>query len=158
MVTLTSCPAFTALFMFGAICFYTAKIALDDHLLSEKSLTVLSGPADARDKSWHLDPFRIRIKNQQTTLTNPKDTVQTSHVQGQQNTNKNPQSLKFPSKCTLSENVIKYWEEETVDSFESPLRNCSGLLEKRIENRKYLAFQPDLGGWNNIRMGKEIIY
>ena len=158
MVTLTSCPAFTALFVFGAICFYTAKIALDDHLLSEKSLSVLFRPADARDKSWHLDPFRKRIEDHSNTLVSPKDAARTSHVQGQHNTNKNPHSLKFPTKCALSENVIKYWEEETEDSFESPLRNSSGSLEKRIENRKYLAFQPDLGGWNNIRMGKEVIH
>lgn len=158
MVTLTSCPVFTALFAFGAICLYTAKIALDDHLLSEKSLSLLFGPADARDKLWHLDPFRKRTENRQITLVSSKDTVQTSRMQDEQNTNKNPHSLKFPSKCMLSENVIKYWEEVTVDSFESPLRNSSGLSEKRIENRKYLAFQPDLGGWNNIRMGKKIIH
>ena len=57
--------------------------------------------------------------------------------------------VSFPPSCSISP-YVQYWDEET-DCFESPLRNQSGL-QQPLRQRKYVVFQPDLGGWNNIRM------
>lgn len=71
---------------------------------------------------------------------------------------KSPTSSKcryfLPTKCAVSP-FVKYWDDYT-DCFESPLRNSSGLHQS-LEKRKYVVFQPDLGGWNNIRMGLEVV-
>ena len=69
--------------------------------------------------------------------------------------------MKISSKCLLEFNssnaidpLIKYWDDST-DCYSSPLRKTSGLSSSWID-RKYLLFQPDLGGWNNIRMSLEV--
>lgn len=64
-------------------------------------------------------------------------------------------TIRFPATCEMDPRMIKYWDEE-ADCFESPLRNISGLQNPVIEKRKFVVMQPDLGGWNNIRMALEI--
>jgi hypothetical protein len=49
--------------------------------------------------------------------------------------------------------LIKYWED-TTDCYDSSLKRISGSTA-RLEDRRYILFQPDLGGWNNIRMSLE---
>jgi hypothetical protein len=184
MVNLTSCPVFTVLLTLGALFFYSSKIALDNHLLFQSHSDVAFDPSVPRDKSWHLGPQRSKSKessknqgaehsstdandvskennnNQIKTLSETEMKAESAHDsdshESQTNRPKrgvNNCHLKFPSKCPLSSNLIKYWEEETFDCFQSPLRNVSGLVAEN-EERRFLAFQPDLGGWNNIRMGE----
>eukprot|EP01039_Chlorochromonas_danica_P010999 gene10999-12246_t len=43
-----------------------------------------------------------------------------------------------------------------MDCFESPLRIHHGLHAKP-SHRKFIVFQPDEGGWNNIRMALEVV-
>jgi hypothetical protein len=62
--------------------------------------------------------------------------------------------VNFPPKCPIHP-YIHYWDDDT-DCFESPLRKSSGLTAKN-EDRKFIVFQPDLGGWNNIRMALEVV-
>ena len=62
--------------------------------------------------------------------------------------------ISFPPSCRISP-YVKYWDED-ADCFPSPLRNFSGSSQP-IEDRKYVVFQPDLGGWNNIRMALEVV-
>eukprot|EP01034_Spumella_vulgaris_P030395 gene30395-37604_t len=51
--------------------------------------------------------------------------------------------------------IVRYWDE-TSDCYISPLRGASGS-DAPVEDRKYVVFQADLGGWNNIRMGLEVV-
>ena len=55
--------------------------------------------------------------------------------------------------CGISP-LVQYWKVST-DCYESPLRGRNGL-SATIENRKYVVMEPDLGGWNNIRMSLEV--
>jgi hypothetical protein len=64
-------------------------------------------------------------------------------------------TVSFPSSCKLYNRLIKYWDED-ADCFTSPLRKSSGLQNPNIEERRYVVMQPDLGGWNNIRMALEL--
>ena len=112
----------------------------------------LSGPPQ-RDRYWHLN----RVASHSNKLIAViKDLIDQNFYKTELPEKRHDDLLKFPSKCKLSKNLIKYWAEET-DRFESLLRNSSGLSTERVEDRRYLLFQPDLGGWNNIRMGKIIL-
>ena len=55
--------------------------------------------------------------------------------------------------CLISP-LVKYWSED-ADCYESPLRALNGL-STAPDNRKYVIMEPDLGGWNNIRMSLEV--
>jgi hypothetical protein len=63
-------------------------------------------------------------------------------------------SLYFPSKCKIHP-LVHYWDDES-ECYVSPLREHVGLSAKN-EDRKFVVFQPDLGGWNNIRMALEVV-
>jgi hypothetical protein len=62
--------------------------------------------------------------------------------------------IRIQPKCPVHP-LVHYWDEYT-DCFVSPLRAINGLAA-RNENRKFIVFQPDLGGWNNIRMALEVV-
>ena len=176
MVNLTSCPVFTILLMLGALFFYSSKIALDNHLLFQNHPAFAEDSSGPRDKSWHLGSLRSKSKEVSQKKEAEQSIIDTNNVNNETNNSSqieiksdivsdkisnsnrprrgvNNCHLNFKSKCQLSNNLIKYWEEETFDCFQSPLRNVSGLIAENKE-RRFLAFQPDLGGWNNIRMGE----
>lgn len=53
---------------------------------------------------------------------------------------------------------VRYWNVKMnpKDCYESPLRPA--LREKTpFEQQKYVVFEPDRGGWNNIRMAAEMV-
>ena len=58
------------------------------------------------------------------------------------------------SNCKISA-TVQYWSNPT-DCYESPLRKVNGLQAPEAM-RRYVVFQPDLGGWNNIRMALEVV-
>lgn len=62
--------------------------------------------------------------------------------------------VSFPPKCSIHP-AVRYWNEET-DCYTTALQKFHGL-NASIENQKFVVFQPDLGGWNNIRMALEVV-
>ena len=52
---------------------------------------------------------------------------------------------------------VKFWNRRLYpeDCYKSPLMHPLGLLGP-VEEQKYVVFQPDGGGWNNIRMAAEV--
>jgi hypothetical protein len=53
---------------------------------------------------------------------------------------------------------VRYWKErfKPADCFRSPAAHPLGQRAP-VKERKYVLFQPDLGGWNNIRMAAETV-
>jgi len=69
-------------------------------------------------------------------------------------------ATKTRSTCEVNP-TIRYWLDHDEDEFgatclyESPLRATSGLSAPLLD-RRFVVFQTDLGGWNNIRMALEV--
>ena len=59
------------------------------------------------------------------------------------------------SKCPMY-NYVKFWRDPTYKDgcYQSILRHPLGKNAKK-EEKKFLVFEPDRGGWNNIRMAAE---
>ena len=60
-------------------------------------------------------------------------------------------TYKMPSNCTISP-VVQYWANPTDGYPPPPVVSSIDTL-----SRKFVVFQPDLGGWNNIRMALEVV-
>ena len=62
----------------------------------------------------------------------------------------------FQPKCDIYP-YIKFWNKKyrSEDCYKSPLAHPLGKNAPTSE-LKYLVFQPDIGGWNNIRMAAEV--
>ena len=56
--------------------------------------------------------------------------------------------LSFSHTCDI-DSAVQYWRDETPQ-YRSPLYGLPG-------RHKYVVYQPDLGGWNNIRMALEVV-
>jgi len=60
----------------------------------------------------------------------------------------------FQPKCRINP-LVKYWDE-VMECYTSPFRDLVGL-DAPLEGRKFVVFQADSGGWNNIRMALEVV-
>jgi hypothetical protein len=54
-----------------------------------------------------------------------------------------------PLRCSVHP-CVHYWND-AADCWVSPLRRLSGLSAP-LADQRFIVFQPDQGGWNNIRM------
>ena len=61
-------------------------------------------------------------------------------------------SMEVEPVCELSQN-LRYWKEP-ADCLRSALYKPPSTYKEG--ERRYLVYQPDLGGWNNIRMAAEV--
>jgi hypothetical protein len=61
----------------------------------------------------------------------------------------------YTMNCDVVIPAIKYWDE-IPDCYISPLYKPFTNTSK-LSERKYVVYQPDLGGWNNIRMAAEVV-
>jgi hypothetical protein len=63
----------------------------------------------------------------------------------------------FPSKCKMYY-YVRFWNYylSPQDCYESPLRPLT-KDKTPYEDMKYVVFEPDRGGWNNIRMAAEVV-
>jgi len=59
------------------------------------------------------------------------------------------------AQCRIN-SLVKYWDEVT-DCYVSPLRRVHGLQVHDHRAQRFVVFQPDEGGWNNIRMALEVV-
>jgi hypothetical protein len=79
---------------------------------------------------------KLRIEKKRADLELIKDTLPTHHL-----------------KCDNS-NLVEFWHDHTLDdwAYETPYSSPEGSNEI-----KYVTFEPDVGGWNNIRMQMELV-
>ena len=155
----------------GLLLVLTKHAALDRHLFSEQ-MALDAGITGTRDRFFHLAASRVQSRQHHLQLQSQNSSISISPVTKvptisaaayQSNERKmKPKEkarcqLSFPSKCVISKNLIPYWEETTDSCFVSPLRQQYGLQAANVTDRRYVVFQPDLGGWNNIRMALEVV-
>ena len=142
------------LLIIGAVVFYSSLVLLEQHIsrsagkeaiLSHSPLSLLKFVAVGGKNG---DGKMIQQQQQHHQVQSKKKTDYDEKGESSQKCR-----LSFPPQCAINPSVI-YWDQET-DCFESPLRNSSGLQAPLID-RRYVVFQPDLGGWNNIRMALEV--
>lgn len=85
------------------------------------------------------------------TASSATKVVTTAVQQGSQSCRKT-----IDLKCDMYP-YVKFWNRRLYpeDCYKSPLTHPLGLLGP-VEEQKYVVFQPDGGGWNNIRMAAEV--
>jgi hypothetical protein len=148
--------AFLILFFIGMFIFFSSKLALDLHLIHDKT-----DSKNFIDRIISVDSFKVKAISMYNEFIHPSKSyeesyndvvprVGNSHIKASKSC-----TLKFPPSCDISEYLIKYWDEETP-CYESPFRKFNGFTNPNINERKFVVMQPDLGGWNNIRMALEL--
>ena len=144
----------------GMLLVLTKHAALDRHLFSEQ-LALDAGITGARDRFFHLAASRVQSRQHHLQMQSQNNTKIISAVSStlspQKKQVKTRCQLSFPSQCMISKNLLRYWEETTDSCYVSPLRQQYGLQAPNVTDRRYVVFQPDLGGWNNIRMALEVV-
>eukprot|EP01040_Poterioochromonas_malhamensis_P010025 gene10025-10896_t len=174
------------LFVVSLLMFLSSFISLQHHpelhtnpvpdvstSIGSSSLRVFNQPLNVKVSSPQPVKTRSSMKAEPTNNNKKKQALKKDSVfsytdkiapspEYPYNPNQNPSSttekrclIHFAPKCPIHP-LVHYWNEYT-DCFISPLREINGLKAKSIEDQRFIVFQPDLGGWNNIRMALEVV-
>jgi hypothetical protein len=166
----------TFTFIFGIVVFLLSLIALKHHNENEEALSGDGGDRlsqlkrsfklniNVSDYLHALDPiFHPARYGPQSVIElpgimGPQSGVNTSISPGiSSETPPFPCTESFPTKCEMYP-YVKFWNKKfsSEDCYRSPLRHPLGDKAPAAE-QKYVIFQPDGGGWNNIRMAAEVV-
>lgn len=163
-----NCQVFTLLVIVGLLMFLSSFVTLDLHT-SVAELKKLPG-----HEFFHLPRNRAHAGNYASPIVEGDEPKSISHstviespikpadimkptITTEKKESKNikqPCSISFESKCRINP-IVKYWDE-VMECYTSPLREYLGL-NAPLKDRKFIVFQPDSGGWNNIRMALEVV-
>ena len=118
------------------------------------------------DKKDPLSPIQLPPNNKNTLRKSNSDkNLQKLHVPSYNKSNyfsrlpldKTPSligAMKGKISCDINVNELAYWNDPQgkIDvDFKTPFSNP-------FSSTKYITFEPDRGGWNNIRMSMEIMF
>ena len=150
-----NCQVFMLLVLVGFLMFFSSFLTIDLHT-SVAELKKLPGheffhaprvqSTSFLDATHNIGDFAEKTEIQ-TDTHQTDDTAETHSVKKQC-------SITFQQKCRINP-LVKYWDE-VMECYTSPLRKFHGLNAPR-EDQKFVVFQPDSGGWNNIRMALEVV-
>ena len=103
----------------------------------------------------NISLFTIDKSIHDSHIIDMSNSYSNSNILSDTNTNINTNTnckVSFVSSCEIK-HQIKYWNDNNLDCLISPL----SINNNNNNNNKYVVFQPDLGGWNNIRMALEVV-
>lgn len=182
-MTPSTCNVFALLVVIAILSFLTSLVTLDTHIskgdvkgvklakrtrkveksgasqyveyLTEK-IQELTGPILP---VWHHSPDATSYEADDGTVDDDSEEEESEETQDKKShrrpiPTKEKCVIKFTDKCKMNP-IVKYWDEST-DCYISPLKGISGLSAP-VEDRRFVVFQADQGGWNNIRMGLEAV-
>lgn len=161
---------FLSIVAIGSILFLSTHSAFDAHLLLQAQGNKIHdkpSPSDFKrnnqiSKSTDQDideKVNIKIKDSksQKKAKNAEHVISSSSTTSSSSSSSSSSQCKLKarkSSCDISPRLLPYWSDEP-DCFTSPLRRSSTHASD-VDKRKYVVMQPDLGGWNNIRMALEL--
>lgn len=180
---IANCQVFSLLAVVGLLMFFTTFLTIDFHSSNDQS-PVHNGHEffhEPRKPGSGSDPVtrtvdamigRIKSFRDRNSVSTADNHNQSSFLSNRSNSHINNQSalnvksgftktatdtrckVTFEPKCRINP-LVKYWDE-VMECYTSPLRDLIGL-DAPVEDQKFVVFQADAGGWNNIRMALEVV-
>lgn len=131
---------------------HIASLTKDSPLTISTQETGLISKNQDSTKKQQQQPQQLTPTNQHPAIP---DLVMEHELNDESHGDELTCAASFPPKCEMYP-YVRFWNKRFYpeDCYSSPARHH--LKEQApFRERKYLLFQPDLGGWNNIRMAAE---
>lgn len=173
---IANCQVFTLLVLVGLLMFFTTFLTIDFHTSNDQSSPhrgheFFNTPRKPRngsdlmtrtvdnmlDKIKKLGVNKPTVDNVASSSVPPhkSQNIATVRVDDVVESEADERcKLTFEPKCRINP-LVKYWDE-VMECYTSPLRDLIGL-DAPVKDRKFVVFQADSGGWNNIRMALEVV-